>query len=67
MIELGMALGLFHSSLTRMSVMPGDMVIAWLCRQDAVIEISDPSWASLTTALKKTGHSSIAAIIGRGS
>ena len=68
MIQLGVALGLSDVRLRRMKMFPEDIIAAWLTSKDAVLEVSGPpSWANLTTALNKTGHSSIATIIERGS
>lgn len=47
-----------------MNDLPAEMVAAWLREDDNVTRASgSPSWASLTNALKKTGHGGLAAKI----
>lgn len=50
-----------------MKDLPGDMVAAWLRREDNVIEANgDPTWNSLSNALKKVGQNGIASKIMKG-
>ena len=57
---VGVALGLAYSSLRRMNT-PGEMVVAWLNRQDLVMQASgQPTWQSLVNALRKQGQEGIA-------
>ena len=65
--KLGGALGLSHPKLKRMTSVCGDMVAAWLNKDDNVSKMSgEPSWESLRTALKRTGHTGLADKITQG-
>ena len=57
-IEVGTALGMNHSKLKRMHSLPGDMVAAWLRKEDDVLE--NPTWKVLSEALKDTGQTGLA-------
>ena len=60
MIELGVALGLSYSNLTRMTSTM-EIVTAWLNREDMVlIESGNPTWTTLADALDKIGQAGIA-------
>ena len=51
-IEVGLALGLLYPSLTRMSMLPHDMIQAWLQERDNVPTMSGrPTVQSLLAAL----------------
>ena len=44
-----------------MRSLPGDMVAAWLRREDDVLEVSGvPAWKVLSEALKDTGQTGLA-------
>ena len=60
--QLGGELGLSTFNLEKMKVLPGDMVRAWLRKQDHVKEKSgDPlTWKALVDALKGIGQQGIA-------
>ena len=60
--QLGGELGLSVFSLQMMLNIPGDMVIAWLRKQDHVKEkSSDPlTWKALVDALQRIGQQGIA-------
>ena len=61
LIRLGGALGLHYPKLTRMNLLPGDMVAAWLRREDNILEKSGkPTWVNLVRALKEIGQIGIA-------
>ena len=60
-IQVGLALGMNYAKLRRMSSLPGDMVAAWLRREDDVLEVSGaPTWKTLSEALKDTGQTGLA-------
>ena len=51
-IEVGLALGLLYPSLTKMSMLPHDMIQAWLQERDNVLTMSgQPTVQSLLAAL----------------
>ena len=57
---VGGALGLAWRSLMRIAT-PREMVVAWLNRQDLVMQTSgQPTWQSLVNALRKQGQEGIA-------
>ena len=61
LIRLGGALGLHYPKLTRMNLLPGDMVAAWLIRADDILEKSGkPTWVNLVRALEEIGQMGIA-------
>ena len=61
LINLGAALGLPYSNLTRMKSLPDEMVNAWLNEADNVTQSSGiPCSTSLSTALKAIGQSGVA-------
>ena len=67
LIKLGLALGLFYPTLEKMNAFPTEMVVAWLNRQDNVLQESgEPTWRRLADALEKIGQTGIATDI-RGS
>ena len=54
---VGGALGLSYSRLRKMTKYPGDMVAAWLRREDFVMSMSgEPTWRTLVEALRKVGQ-----------
>ena len=60
-IGVGSTLGINYVKLTRMHNLPGDMVAAWLRREDDIVEISgDPTWKALSEALKDNGQTGLA-------
>ena len=60
-IQVGLALGMNYAKLKRMRSLPGDMVAAWLRREDDVLEVSGvPTWKALTEALKDNGQTGLA-------
>ena len=60
-VQLGLALGMNYAKLKRMRSLPGDMVAAWLRREDDVLEVSGvPTWKVLSEALKDTGQTGLA-------
>ena len=60
-IQVGLALGMNYAKLRRMSSLPGDMVAAWLRREDDVLEVSGaPTWKTLSEALKDVGQTGLA-------
>ena len=59
-VDLGAALGIKHPKLMRMRILPGDMVAAWLRREDDVLDVGDPSWKILSEALKNCGQKGLA-------
>lgn len=67
-VRLGQALGLRRSKLKRMSILPDDMVDAWLNREDNVLETSGPpTWQSLCQALRAISQNGTAADIEQNS
>ena len=61
LIDLGTALGLSYSNLTRMKSLPDEMVNAWLNEADDVTRTSGiPCSTSLSTALEAIGQSGVA-------
>ena len=60
--QLGGELGLSVFNLEKMQNLPGDMVSAWLRRQDNVEEKSSGplTWRVLVVALKKLGQNGVA-------
>lgn len=61
LINLGAALGLSYSNLTRMKSLPDEMVNAWLNEADNVTQTSGiPCSTSLSTALEAIGHGGVA-------
>ena len=60
-VQVGLALGMNYAKLKRMRSLPGDMVAAWLRREDDVLEVSGvPTWKALTKALKDNGQTGLA-------
>ena len=59
-VSVGLALGLNYAKLKRMRSLPGDMVAAWLRREDSVLEVGDPMWKVLWVALKDVGQTGLA-------
>ena len=60
-VQVGLALGMNYAKLKRMRSLPGDMVAAWLRREDDVVEVSGvPTWKVLSEALKDTGQTGLA-------
>ena len=61
LVQLGVALGLNHPKITRMKVLPEDMVASWLRKEDNVLTMSgEPTWKSLVNALESKGQMGIA-------
>ena len=60
-VQVGLALGMNYAKLKRMRSLPGDMVAAWLRREDDVLEVGGiPTWKVLSEALKDTGQTGLA-------
>jgi hypothetical protein len=60
-VQVGLALGMNYAKLKRMRSLPGDMVAAWLRREDDVLEVSGvPTWKALSEALKDNGQTGLA-------
>ena len=60
-VQVGLALGMNYAKLKRMRSLPGDMVAAWLRREDDVLEVSGvPTWKVLSEVLKDTGQTGLA-------
>ena len=60
-VQVGLALGMNYAKLKRMRSLPGDMVAAWLRREDDVLEVSGvPTWKVLAEALKDNGQTGLA-------
>ena len=60
-VQVGLALGMNYAKLKRMRSLPGDMVAAWLRREDDVLEVSGaPTWKVLSEALKDVGQTGLA-------
>ena len=67
LIRLGGALGLSYPKLKKMEPLCEDMVLAWLTKEDHVIEKSgEPSWDRLIEALRKIGQTGLADTITQG-
>ncbi len=67
LMELGGALGLYYPHLRNMNPLMEEMVAAWLNKEDNVFSVSgDPSWTSLTKALRNTNHLGTAKKIEEG-
>ena len=64
-VDVGTALGIKHPKLKRMRSLPGDMVAAWLRREDDVLDVGDPSWKVLSEVLKNCGQKGLAREIQR--
>ena len=65
-IEVGLVLGIDYIYLKQMHSLPSDMVIAWLNKEDDVLEVSGvPTWRVLSEALKDTGQTGLAMEIQR--
>ncbi len=61
LIGVGEALGLYYPHLRKMNPLLEELVAAWLNREDNVQSASgDPSWASLSKALRDIGQSGTA-------
>ena len=61
LIELGGALGLSYTKLTRMNHLPAEMIAAWLRAEDDVqVTSGPPSWDGLVKALRDIGQAGIA-------
>ena len=60
-VQVGLALGMNYAKLNRMKSLPGDMVAAWLRREEDVLEVSGvPTWKGLSEALKDVGQTGLA-------
>ena len=60
-VQVGLALGMNYAKLKRMRSLPGDMVAAWLRREDDVLEVTGvPTWKVLSGALKDVGQTGLA-------
>ena len=54
-IEVGLALGLLYPSLRKMTMLPEDMIQAWLEKRDKVLSFSgEPTMQSLIIALESS-------------
>lgn len=63
-IEVGLALGLLYPNLTKMSILPLDMIYAWLQRSDNVLKMSgEPTVESLLKALYNSNLGGTADIV----
>ena len=61
LVQVGLALGMNYAKLKRMRSLPGDMVAAWLRREDDVLGVSGvPTWRALSEALKDVGQTGLA-------
>ena len=61
LVQVGLALGMNYAKLKRMQGLPGDMVAAWLRREDDVLGVSGvPTWKALSEALKDVGQTGLA-------
>ena len=61
LVQLGVALGLNYPKITRMKVLPEDMVASWLRREDDVLTTSgEPTWENLVNTLESKGQMGIA-------
>ena len=59
--DLGGALGLRHLKLRRMNNILDDMTLAWLNKEDNVLDKSGkPNWSRLVEALEKIGQKGVA-------
>ena len=66
LIELGGALGLHYTKLTRMDHLPAEMIAAWLRSEDNVQVMSGPpTWDGLVKALREIGQTGIASRIDK--
>ena len=55
-IDVGLALGLLYPNLLKMTMLPEDMIQAWLERRDNVLSFNgEPTVQSLITALESCG------------
>ena len=60
LVQVGLALGMNYAKLKRMRSLPGDMVAAWLRREDDVLQVSGiPTWKALSEALKDVGQTGL--------
>ena len=67
LIKVGEALGLDYPHLRRMNPLLGEMVAAWLNREDNVLSVSgNPTWASLIKALQDINQPGVAETISEG-
>ena len=65
--RLGLALGLSHRRLQKMTTLPEDMVLSWLRGDDNVSATSGtPSWSSFAKTLNKRGHTNISFKVREG-
>ena len=63
-VQVGLALGMNYPKLKKMCSLPGDMVAAWLRREDNVLEVSGvPTWKALSEALRDVGQTGLAVMI----
>ena len=61
LVQVGLALGMNYAKLKRMRSLPGDMVAAWLRREDDVLDVSGvPTWKVLSESLKDVGQTGLA-------
>ena len=60
LVQIGLALGMNYAKLKKMRSLPGDMVAAWLRREDDVLQVSGiPTWKALSEALKDVGQTGL--------
>ena len=60
LVQVGLALGMNYAKLKQMCSLPGDMVAAWLRREDDVLQVSGvPTWKALSEALKSVGQTGL--------
>ena len=60
-VQVGLALGMNYAKLKRMRSLPGDMVAAWLRREDDILEVGGvPTWKVLSETLKDVGQTGLA-------
>ena len=59
-VSLGVAFGILHPKLSKMTHFPDDVVAAWIRREDNVLNTCPPTWRNLARALEQINQNGIA-------
>ena len=59
-VSLGVAFGILHPKLSKMTNFPDDVVAAWIRKEDDVLNRCLPTWRNLAKALEQVNQNGIA-------
>lgn len=64
-VSLGVAFGILHPKLSKMTNFPNDVVAAWIRQEDNVLNRCPPTWRNLARALEQVSQNGIAETVKR--